>query len=170
MPWITAPLLYSRAPTHLTSVLVRREAPLRSLPGSALSRAIAPHPYLPRGKLPARGRAAFFETDRIWNGRRHTRGTYFFLADRRVAFARARLAAPLRSGFGAATFGTACFGAARLGAPTDCREAREKDGRIVKTAVEARGARLGRPVLIVLIVSTLAVIGMFSLLCYGSFG
>jgi hypothetical protein len=35
----------------------------------------------------------------------------------------------------------------------------EKDGRIVKTAVEARGARLGRPVLIVLIVSTLAVIG-----------
>jgi hypothetical protein len=37
MPWITAPFLYSRAPTHLTSVLVWREAPLRSLPGSALS-------------------------------------------------------------------------------------------------------------------------------------
>jgi hypothetical protein len=33
MPWITAQFLYSRAPTHLTSVLVRREAPLRSLPG-----------------------------------------------------------------------------------------------------------------------------------------
>ena len=41
--WITAPFPYSRAPTHLTSVLVRREAPLRSLSGSALSRAIAPH-------------------------------------------------------------------------------------------------------------------------------
>ena len=47
---------------------------------------------------------------------------------------------------------------------------KEKDGRIVKTAVEARGARLGRQVLIVLIVSTLAVIGMFSLLYDGSFG
>jgi hypothetical protein len=31
----------------------------------------------------------------------------------------------------------------------------EKDGRIVETAVEARGARLGRPVLVVLLVSTL---------------
>jgi hypothetical protein len=41
--WITAPFPHSRAPTHLTSVLVRREAPLRSLSGSALSRAIAPH-------------------------------------------------------------------------------------------------------------------------------
>jgi hypothetical protein len=47
---------------------------------------------------------------------------------------------------------------------------REKDSRIVETAVEARGARLGRPVLVVLIVSMLAVIGMFSLLYYGSFG
>jgi hypothetical protein len=46
----------------------------------------------------------------------------------------------------------------------------EKDRRIVKTAVEARGARLGRPVLVVLIVSTLAVIGIFSLIFYGSFG
>jgi hypothetical protein len=33
----------------------------------------------------------------------------------------------------------------------------EQDSRIVKTAVEARGARLGRPVLVVLIVSTLTV-------------
>jgi hypothetical protein len=46
----------------------------------------------------------------------------------------------------------------------------EKEDRTVKTAVEARGARLGRPVLVVLIVSTLAVIGIFSLLYYGSFG
>jgi hypothetical protein len=30
---------------------------------------------------------------------------------------------------------------------------KEKGSRIVKTAVEARGARLGRPVLVVLIVS-----------------
>jgi hypothetical protein len=47
---------------------------------------------------------------------------------------------------------------------------KEKDGRIVETAVRARGARLGRPVLAVLIVSTLAVIVIFSLLYYGSFG
>jgi hypothetical protein len=47
---------------------------------------------------------------------------------------------------------------------------KEKDGRIVETAVKARGARLGRPVLVVLIVSTLAVIVMFSLLYYDSFG
>jgi hypothetical protein len=45
-----------------------------------------------------------------------------------------------------------------------------EDGRIVETAVKARGARLGRPVLVVLIVSTLAVIVIFSLLYYGSFG
>jgi hypothetical protein len=63
-------------------------------------------------------RGAVFKTDQIGAvdgipGRR-----YFFLADPRVAFARARLAAPLRftAGFGAATFGTACFAAARLGA------------------------------------------------------
>jgi hypothetical protein len=40
----------------------------------------------------------------------------------------------------------------------------------VKTAVEARGARLGRPVLVVLIVSTLAVIGILSLILYDNFG
>jgi hypothetical protein len=45
----------------------------------------------------------------------------------------------------------------------------EKDGRIVETAVEARGARLGRPVLVVLLVSTLTLIGIFALLYYGSF-
>ena len=44
------------------------------------------------------------------------------------------------------------------------------EDRTVKTAVEARGALLGRPVLIVLIVGTLAVIGVFSLMYYGSFG
>jgi hypothetical protein len=33
-----------------------------------------------------------------------------------------------------------------------------------------RGARLGRPVWVVLIVSTLAVIGIFSLLYYGTYG
>jgi hypothetical protein len=47
---------------------------------------------------------------------------------------------------------------------------KEKDGRIVETAVDARGGRLGRRVLFVLVVSTLTVIGMFSLLYYGSFG
>jgi hypothetical protein len=46
----------------------------------------------------------------------------------------------------------------------------ENEDRTVKTAVEARGARLGRPVLVVLIVSTLAIIGIFSLMYYGSFG
>jgi hypothetical protein len=46
----------------------------------------------------------------------------------------------------------------------------EEDGRIVETAVEARGARLGRPVLVVLVVSTLTVVGIFSLLYYGTFG
>jgi hypothetical protein len=46
----------------------------------------------------------------------------------------------------------------------------ENEDRTVRTAVEARGARLGRPVLVVLIVSTLAVIGIFSLMYYGSFG
>jgi hypothetical protein len=45
----------------------------------------------------------------------------------------------------------------------------EKDGRIVETAVEARGARLGRPVLVVLLVSTLALIGIFALIYYGTF-
>jgi hypothetical protein len=46
----------------------------------------------------------------------------------------------------------------------------EKDDRTVVTAIDARGARLGRPVLVVLIVSTLAVIGIFSLLYYGTYG
>jgi hypothetical protein len=35
--------------------------------------------------------------------------------------------------------------------------------RIVETATEARGARLGRPVLYVLLASTLAVIALFSI-------
>jgi hypothetical protein len=46
----------------------------------------------------------------------------------------------------------------------------EKDDRTVLTAVDARGARLGRPMLVVLIVSTLTVIGIFSLLYYGTYG
>jgi hypothetical protein len=45
----------------------------------------------------------------------------------------------------------------------------EKDGRIVETAVEARGGRLGRPVLVVLIVSTLLVIGLFAAIYTGYF-
>jgi hypothetical protein len=45
----------------------------------------------------------------------------------------------------------------------------EKDGRIVETAVEARGARLGRPVLVVLLVSTLTLIAIFALIYYGTF-
>jgi hypothetical protein len=55
---------------------------------------------------------------------------------------------------------------------TDFRERfmREKDGRTVMTALDARGARLGRPVLVVLIVSTIAVIGIFALLYYGTYG
>jgi hypothetical protein len=46
----------------------------------------------------------------------------------------------------------------------------QKDERTVLTAVDARGARLGRPMLVVLIVSTLTVIGIFSLLYYGTYG
>jgi hypothetical protein len=47
---------------------------------------------------------------------------------------------------------------------------KEIDGRTVETAIEARGGRLGRRVLFVFFVSTLTVIGMFSLPFYGSFG
>jgi hypothetical protein len=46
----------------------------------------------------------------------------------------------------------------------------EKDDRTEMTAIDTRGARLGRPMLVVLIVSTLAVIGIFSLLYYGTYG
>jgi len=46
----------------------------------------------------------------------------------------------------------------------------ENENRTVKTAVEARGARLGRPVLVILIVSIATVIAIFALLFYGSFG
>jgi hypothetical protein len=55
---------------------------------------------------------------------------------------------------------------------TDFRECfmHEKDDRTVVTAIDARGARLGRPVLVGLIVSTLPVIGIFSLLYYGTYG
>jgi hypothetical protein len=42
-----------------------------------------------------------------------------------------------------------------------------KDGRIVRTAVETRGGRLGWPVLVVLIVSTLLVIGLFAAIYTG---
>jgi hypothetical protein len=44
-----------------------------------------------------------------------------------------------------------------------------EDSRIVETAVEARGARLGRPVLVVLAVSTIAVIALFTLMYYGMY-
>jgi hypothetical protein len=46
----------------------------------------------------------------------------------------------------------------------------ENEDRTVKTAVEARGARLGRPVLVILIVSMATVIGIFALLLYGGVG
>jgi hypothetical protein len=46
----------------------------------------------------------------------------------------------------------------------------EKYVRTEMPAVDARGARLGRPVLVVLIVSTLTLIGIFSLLYYGTYG
>jgi hypothetical protein len=45
----------------------------------------------------------------------------------------------------------------------------KEDGRIVETAVEARGGPLGRPVLGVLIVSTVLVIGFFALIYIGYF-
>jgi hypothetical protein len=59
-----------------------------------------------------------------------------------------------------------------VGPRTDFREhfMHEKDDRTVMTAIDARGARLGRPMLVVLIVSTLTVIGIFSLLYYGTYG
>jgi hypothetical protein len=55
---------------------------------------------------------------------------------------------------------------------TDFRERfmHEEDDRTMVTAIDARGARLGRPVLVVLIVSTMAVIGIFALLYYGTYG
>ena len=43
----------------------------------------------------------------------------------------------------------------------------EKGGRIVGTAVETRGGRLDRPVLVVLIVSMLLVIGLFAAIYTG---
>ena len=39
-------------------------------------------------------------------------------------------------------------------------------GHIVKTAVRARGGLLGRPVLIVLIVSTVLLVGAFAIISY----
>jgi hypothetical protein len=46
----------------------------------------------------------------------------------------------------------------------------EKGKRKVVAAMDARGERLGRPMLVVLIVSTLTLIGIFSLLYYGTYG
>ena len=45
----------------------------------------------------------------------------------------------------------------------------KEDGHIVETAVEARGGLLGRPVLGVLIVSTVLIIGGFVLIYIGYF-
>ncbi len=55
---------------------------------------------------------------------------------------------------------------------TDFRELfmHEIDDHREMSAIDARGARLGRPILVVLIVSTLTVIGIFSLLYYGTYG
>lgn len=44
---------------------------------------------------------------------------------------------------------------------------RVEDGRIVETAVEARGGFLGRPVLVVLVVSTTVVVVAFALTYLG---
>jgi hypothetical protein len=43
-------------------------------------------------------------------------------------------------------------------------------GRVVETAVEARAGFLDRPVLVVLIVSTCLIIGLFALIFTGFFG
>jgi hypothetical protein len=45
----------------------------------------------------------------------------------------------------------------------------KEDGHIVETAVEARGGPLGRPVLGVLIVSTVLIIGFFAMIYIGYF-
>jgi hypothetical protein len=45
----------------------------------------------------------------------------------------------------------------------------KQGGRIVETAVKARGGFLGRPVLAVLLVSTLIVIGLFAVIYAGYF-
>jgi hypothetical protein len=44
-----------------------------------------------------------------------------------------------------------------------------QEGRIVETAVEARGGLLGRPALAVLLISTLLVIALFALIYAGYF-
>jgi hypothetical protein len=44
-----------------------------------------------------------------------------------------------------------------------------QEGRIVETAVEARGGPLGRPVLAVLLISTLLVIALFAAIYAGYF-
>jgi len=44
-----------------------------------------------------------------------------------------------------------------------------QDGRITETAVEARGGFLGRPALVVLLVSTVPVIGLFTGIYAGYF-
>jgi hypothetical protein len=44
-----------------------------------------------------------------------------------------------------------------------------QEGRIVETAVEARAGRLGRPVLAVLLISTLLVIALFAVIYAGYF-
>jgi hypothetical protein len=46
----------------------------------------------------------------------------------------------------------------------------KKDGHIVETAVEARGGLLGRPVLTVLVISTVLLVAAFALIYYGFFG
>jgi hypothetical protein len=43
-------------------------------------------------------------------------------------------------------------------------------GHIVETAVEARGGLLGRPVLAILIISTVLLVGAFAITYYGVFG
>jgi hypothetical protein len=45
-----------------------------------------------------------------------------------------------------------------------------KGGQIVETAMEARGGSLGRPVLTILITSTVLLVGAFAITYYGVFG
>ena len=44
-----------------------------------------------------------------------------------------------------------------------------QEGRVVETAVETRGGLLGRPVLAVLLISTLLVIALFAVIYAGYF-
>jgi hypothetical protein len=54
--------------------------------------------------------------------------------------------------------------------PSGVATMEKKGGYIVETAVEARGGLLGRPVLTILIISTVLLVGAFAITYYGVFG